>query len=162
MKKILIPAAFLLILNACNNSSNSTEQKKESVAEIIKDTVVTPMPAPSAGGCYMMVVSKDTAFMHLEDSTGFLSGHLMYKRFEKDSNKGVVTLSPEKDGKIHGWYNFASEGTQSVREIVFKVTDSTMAEGYGDVKMKGDTIVYKYPTVLKFEEKHPFKKTDCK
>ncbi|MEO7045251.1 MAG: hypothetical protein ABI091_08055, partial [Ferruginibacter sp.] len=134
MKKILIPAAFLLILNACNNSSDNKEQKKERVEEIIKDTVVTPVAVPSAGFCYMMIISKDTAFMHLEDSTGFLSGHLMYKRFEKDSNKGVVTLSSEKDGKMHGWYNFASEGTQSVREIIFKVTDSTMAEGYGDVK----------------------------
>lgn len=162
MKKILISAVLLLILSACNNSSDNTEQKKEPVAEVIKDTLVTAVAPASQGSCYMMVISKDTAFMHLEDSTGFLSGHLMYKRFEKDSNKGVVTLSPEKDGKMHGWYNFSSEGMQSVREIIFKVTDSTMAEGYGDVKMKGDTIVYKYPTVLKFEHKHPFKKRDCK
>ena len=162
MKKILIASAFLLILNACNNTSDNTDLKKEPVAEIIQDTVVTPVATAYSAGCYMMVISKDTAFMHLDDSTGFLSGHLMYKRFEKDSNKGVVTLSPEQDGKMHGWYNFASEGTQSVREIIFKVTDSTMAEGYGDVKMKGDTIVYKYPTVIKFEEKHPFKKRDCK
>ena len=160
MKKIIIPAAFLFVLNACNNSNNNVEQNKEPVAEITKDTVATPRP--SAAGCYMMVISKDTAFMHLDDSTGFLSGHLMYKRFEKDSNKGVVTFSAPQNGEMHGWYNFSSEGTQSVREIIFKVTDSTMAEGYGDVKMKGDTVVYKYPAALKFEEKHPFKKRDCK
>lgn len=162
MKKLILFIFVICIMYACNSSNNNTIEKKEPVAEMIKDSIVTPPAKISYAGCYMMVISKDTAFMHLDDSSGYLSGHLSYKKFEKDNNKGVVTLLPAEKNQLHGWYNFSSEGTQSVREIIFKITDSTLSEGYGDVKMKNDSVYFKYPTVLKFEEKHPFKKRDCK
>lgn len=89
-----------------------------------------------------------------------LYGTLEYRRFAKDDNKGTVVLLRTGD-KAVGWYNFLSEGMSSVRQIKFKITDSSFAEAYGDIEMRGDTAVYKFPATVNFEEKHPFVKIPC-
>ena len=134
------------------------EQKKESRAD---EVITTPTPNSSpTPGCYRMVIAKDTALMQLTKNGDSLQGTLAYRRYEKDSNKGTVTLHSSGD-KATGWYNFQSEGMNSVRQITFKVTDSSFAEAYGDIVLSGDSATYKYPSTLKFEDKHPFVKLPC-
>ncbi|MEP6713409.1 MAG: hypothetical protein ABJA37_13370 [Ferruginibacter sp.] len=157
MKRLSVPIFALCLLAACENKAS---EKKEELIIPAKDTVAMANTA-SYTGCYMMTIEKDTAYMHLDDSASYLSGHLSYNRFEKDSNRGSVTLKAEK-GKLKGWYNFMSEGQLSVREIVFKITGTSLAEAYGDVEMKGDSVFFKYPAALHFEDRHTFVKTVCK
>ena len=157
MKKLLTPVIALCMFAACENK---TAQKKGD-AITSKDTVVTTNTKPTFTGCYMMVIEKDTAWMHLDDSATYLTGHLNYNRFQKDKNRGSVTLKVVND-KLKGWYTFNSEGKLSMREIVFKIDGMSLAEAYGDVEMKRDSVFFKYPVTLNFEIKHPFKKIACK
>ena len=158
MKKIFAPIITLCIFCACENK---TAEKKEDDSITAKDTAAAAVSTPTLAGCYMMVIEKDTAYMHLDDSATYFTGHLSYKRFQKDSNRGGVILKAIDD-KLKGWYSFTSEGKLSVREIIFKITGTSLSAAYGDVNMKGDSVLFKYPVALKFEIKHPFMKTECK
>lgn len=139
-------------------SCTSESKKQDASQPVAKDTAAANI---SYSGCYEMIISRDTAYMQLADSGYFYTGMLSYKRFEKDSNKGIVSLSKEKD-HLSGWYTFQSEGITSVRQIIFKAYDGKLAEGFGEVGVVGDSAFYKYPVTLQFEETHPFIKVNCK
>ena len=158
MKKIFAPLIVLCIFTACQNKNT---EKIEDAEIIEKEKSTEAIAAPTLAGCYMMIIEKDSAYMHLDDSATYLAGHLSYKRFEKDSNRGNVILKADND-KLKGWYSFYSEGKLSWREIIFKILGTSLAEAYGDIEMKGDSVNFKYPVALKFEDKHPFIKTECK
>ena len=158
MKKLTILIIGLNLFEAC---INKTPDIKVETVIIAEDSTSSSKDSPTFTGCYMMVIEKDTAYMHLDDSAGYFTGHLSYKRFEKDSNRGTVIVKPDKD-KLKGWYSFLSEGQLSMREIIFKINGSALAEAYGEVEMKGDTVTFKYPATLNFEDGHTFKKTECK
>ena len=160
MQKIKI--ITLAIFFAGCNTATKTDVKKES--NIGNDTSLSMQETnadPSVAGCYQMIISKDTANLQLSGAGEQFSGVLNYKRFQKDSNKGTVTLLKKND-KLAGWYSFQSEGTTSIRAIEFKMMGDKLAEAYGDIGMRNDTAYYKYPAVLKFEEKHPFNKVNCR
>ncbi len=149
--------AMMIILIAAGCGETESRNKEEIVA-VIEDPVIS---FTSYAGCHQMVIDKDTAYMSLQAGGDSLYGPLEYNRFEKDSNKGTVILK-EKNNKLEGWYRFQSEGMNSVRQIIFKMNGDSLSEAYGDIEMKADTAMYKYPQTLQFEEKHSFKKTNCK
>ena len=143
----------MVIFSSC---VETVKEKKEPAQEkvAIADTA-------SLSGCYQMLISGDTALMNLTQNGEKLSGSLVYKRKDKDSNKGNVLLT--KTGqRAEGYYTFKSEGQTSVRQIIFKINGNSFAEGYGDIEMKNDTAVFKYPHALNFEEKHAFSIVNCK
>ena len=149
LKKLLIPT-FILIA-----SCSSHVDKKEipnTDKQILKQDI---------SGCYEMIISKDSAFMNINSDQNMVSGNLEYKRFEKDSNKGNFT-GTINENYIDIWYNFQSEGIISVRQIRFKIDGEKLLEGYGDVEQKGDTVYFKYPQTLKYEDDHPFTKVNCR
>ena len=111
-------------------------------------------------GCYLLIIGKDTARLQLEKLAASVKGRLSYKRYEKDSNDGIIEGSITNEF-IKGWYRFQSEGMFSVREIRFKITDNKLLEGYGDMGQHNDTAYFKYPTALQYEEKHPYSKVSC-
>ena len=154
MKKYLPAVITALLFFSCTENVN---EKKESKPEAIPKVAV---PA-SLNGCYQMIISGDTAFMKLEQNSDLLTGTLFYKRKDKDSNKGNVILNKIND-RAEGYYSFQSEGHTSVRQIIFKINNNSFAEGYGNIEMKNDTAVFKYPHALNFEEKHAFNKVNCK
>ena len=146
--------ASTLFFFSCSDTKN---EKKEPAPEKV-DKIAE---AASLDGCYEMVISGDTAFMNLTQNADRLSGSLVYKRKEKDSNTGDVVLT-KKDARAEGFYTFQSEGQTSVRQIIFKINGNSFAEGYGDIEMRNDTAVFKYPNALSFEEKNPLNKVNCK
>ena len=154
MRKYLFAFPPLLLFLSCSENSNEKVETKPITS------ATTAAPA-SLNGCYEMVISGDTAFMKLEQNNDLLKGTLVYKRKDKDSNKGNVLLT-KINNRAEGYYTFQSEGKTSVREIVFKIEKNSFAEGYGDIEMKKDTAVFKYSHALNFEEKHTFYKVICK
>jgi hypothetical protein len=153
MNRIILTALSLVLLYSCADKTG----KQEVAPPLAKDTVATVTYA----GCYEMIINKDSAYLQLADSGYFYTGKLIYKRFEKDSNNGIVSLSKEKD-HLSGWYTFQSEGMTSVRQIIFKAYDGKLAEGFGEITVISDSAFYKYPVTLQFEETHPFIKVNCK
>ncbi|MEJ7626343.1 MAG: hypothetical protein WKF35_05740 [Ferruginibacter sp.] len=154
MKMIFLYAILLLV------SCNSAKETGETDTPVVKDLNATTVTTLSTG-CYQMNIEKDTALMNISVDGNAVTGTLLYKRFEKDSNTGNISGKYE-NGKITGWYNFLSEGKSSVRQVIFKVSETGITEGYGDIEMTGDTVNFKFPHALQYEDQHPFKKMDCK
>lgn len=154
---VIFFGAFLFA--ACNSPEDKITTSGSTNDTLVKNDLV-PSPATSYEGCYQMVIARDTAYLELKQEGERFSGPLVYKRYEKDSNKGSVVLTQTND-RLEGWYTFQSEGMTSVRQIVFKTENNALSEAYGDLNVKGDTAFFKYPTTLQFESKHPFNKVNC-
>lgn len=156
MKKIFY---MILIFTSCNTKKTDTAVSKEISGAGNENPETAAIQISS--GCYRMIIDKDSAHMDLSVNGKEVSGDLNYKRFQKDSNKGSFNGTIDSN-KLVAWYKFQSEGMISVRQVIFKLTDKGLAEGYGDLEVKGDTAYFKYPHTLTFEESHPFTKVDCK
>lgn len=154
MKRAALPLIIIIVFISCKGNTDKNAQQAEKPAAVVTDTV-------DASGCYRMVISKDTAYMELTATGDSLQGPLSYRRFEKDSNAGIVRMKLNGD-RASGWYIFQAEGKTSYREIVFEYKGNNFAEGYGDTEMKGDSAMFKYPQTLRFEENHPFIRVPCK
>jgi len=150
---------FFVSLLAAGCSQNEKQTDSSNVAA--NNSAIATKDSYSMVGCRQMIIGKDTANIALQESGDSLYGPLEYKRFEKDSNKGIVCLL-KRNGRAEGWYNFQSEGMNSVRQVIFKLSGDSLSEAYGDITVKGDTAMFKYPHALQFEEKHSFVKTNCK
>lgn len=149
---LLISVVFLA---ACNSK---TETQSQKTADTLKNSVETS--AASINGCYISILKNDTATLNINENGSTVSGELIYKRFEKDNNKG--TFKGEiKDSLIIGDYTFQSEGKSSVRQVVFKVSGTNLIEGYGDINMNGDTANFKNISRLNYQDDQPFIKTNC-
>ena len=157
MKKnsYLILLSLLVAGCAQKEKQKSTGTVAANTSEIVTNTNY------SMAGCRQMIIDKDTAYIALQESGDSLYGTLEYKRFEKDSNKGKIHLL-KKTGRAEGWYNFQSEGMNSVRQIILKLRGDSLSEAYGDIVMRSDTVMFKYPHALQFEEKHCYIKVNCK
>lgn len=146
----------LLFISACNSQQdNSTDVANDTLKnskEIDKTSLIN--------GCYRSTLKKDTATLKINNDNGVISGDLVYNRFEKDSNKGVFK-GEIKDSLIIGDYTFQSEGRSSVRQVVFKISGTSLIEGYGDINMNGDTATFKNINQLNYQNDQPFIKTDC-
>lgn len=151
---------MLIALISCNGNPGP-ENTRENTTE--KDSSSTTVNAndKDISGCYQLIIEKDTALMKMTSAGDVVSGHLTYKRFEKDSNDGDFTGNIYPNGRMNIWYKFKSEGLISVRQVIFKINENALVEGYGDVTMQHDTAVFKYPTTLAYEENHPFIKVTC-
>ncbi|MCY7292639.1 MAG: hypothetical protein LH615_10725 [Ferruginibacter sp.] len=147
-----------LVCYSCTQGLEKTTTENET--EKVKKDSLTAIQNYTMDGCYMMTIENDTATMKVTQQQDSMTGSLVYKRDGKDNNIGSVSLVKTSD-RVEGWYNYQSEGKTSVRQIVFKTTSNSFAEGYGDIKMNNDTAFFKYPHALNFEEKHRFNKVNC-
>lgn len=143
-------------LYACDSNVKTKSTSSDSVAGSNK--IVPPI---SLAGCYQMIIERDSAFLQLKDSAGLLTGLLVYHRYEKDSNSGIFTGVVTRKNQLEGWYHFMSEGMISVRQVIFKISDNALSEGYGDIELRNDTAYFKYQSNLRFEVNHPFSKQVC-
>jgi hypothetical protein len=161
MKKFILTfVAASALLAACNNEEK-TVARADSTVVIPADTTVAKTPEPFRDGCYEYVKNRDTASLTLKLAGEEITGDLSYKLFEKDSNKGTIAGEIKGD-TIIAEYDFNSEGTRSIREIVFLKKDGKLYEGFGEVQTKGMKTVFKNRADLKFEESIVFDPTDCK
>ena len=155
---------FILIVCFVSACTSNTRKEKTVEGNEVKDVRVIDSNS-SIGGCYTSILKKDTSelvLQHKEQATS-VSGDLSIRNFEKDSNKG--TLNGEIKGDlIVAWYDYFSEGKNSVRQFVLKIQGDTLLEGYGNLLNKGDsdTLMFSNIGALKFLTEKPFVKRDCK
>ena len=149
MKKIY---PFLLFFTACNT--------QESGKTITMDKVKIVDKKSLSGGCYVMIKDKDSANMQLEIKGEKVTGILIYKIFEKDMNKGTIN-GVINDSLLDVVYTFQSEGIISNRQIVFKIKDDTLREGYGEITENKNGVIFIDISTLQFHDV-PFVKTSCK
>lgn len=155
---IVLGAAFVLF--SCNDNTRT-----DKIAPAPPDTPVlgkdenTPTPA-TAEACYAKMNNKDTVQLRISMNGSAVTGSLVYKIYEKDSNKGQL------QGTLHGDtliadYTFQSEGSESVREVAFLIKDSSATEGYGKVQEKNGRMVFTKPSALTFGKSMVLKQVPC-
>lgn len=113
---------------------------------------------PDLSGCYQMIIQQDTALLSLNHNGDSVTGSLSYHWHEKDNNDGSFRGAIRNDSLIVAHYTFQSEGVTSVRQIVFKIQDSTLLQGYGEIRVENDTAFFRDVDLVIFDTKHPFRK----
>ena len=127
---IVITATFF----ACNNAPQQGERPSEDSTAMVAEKT-----APLVGEqCYLFVASKDTYALKLNIIDTAVKGTAVFKNFEKDSNHGNVEGKIDGD-IIHLWYNFQSEGMNSVRELYFKKEGDKLVTGTSSEATRADT-----------------------
>lgn len=144
----------VLFALACNNN----ESKETSTADTIKTEDVKVMIPKQT--CYIGSLGQDTVTLKIERFPNVVTGLLEYRFNEKDYKKG------EFDGKLNGDtlvadYTFSSEGTKSVRQVVFLLQGDTAIEGYGEMEEKNGKMVFKNLNEIKFDGTLKFYRTEC-
>lgn len=150
-----IPCLFLF---ACQSA---TQGNTTDPVDTIATSVANSPVAADISGCYLAVLQKDTAHLHLQVSGTTLQGDLAYNHFEKDDNIGTIQ-GEINDNVITAYYSFQSEGSASVRQVVFKVEKDQLVEGFGEIIMKGDTAIFKDINYLEYPFRQVFNKIPCK
>ena len=156
--RILLLSIVVAAATACNNKDQTQETVTPSTDTPVDDShiAITPLPLD---GCYRLVINRDTARMRLNVVDSLVTGELKYHWFEKDRNEGSVK-GVIRDSLLILDYTFRSEGTLSVRQVVFKLSGTSLVEGQGEMTT-ADTVRYKDIYQLKFQHEHPFIKISC-
>jgi hypothetical protein len=156
--KLYFAAAAVLTMLSCqqsaSNSSHTTE--KDSSAATPATSIVAAGPQ-----CYTRISGKDTSYLQFETDNEVINGQLEYRIFEKDKNQGAIT-GTISNNIIEAEYRFMSEGTTSVRPVIFKLENNQAFEAIpSSFDNQGVPVFEKDQSKLKFEDA-PFTKGDCK
>jgi hypothetical protein len=142
MRKLILTLVVASTVLAACNSEEKTTATADSLTAAPADTSIVQTAQTFSDGCYAYIKNRDTASLNLKVAGEEITGDLSYKLFEKDSNKGTIAGEIKGD-TIIAEYDFNSEGTRSIREIVFLKKDGKLYEGYGEVETKGTKVVFK-------------------
>lgn len=154
MKKISL-ALLILVFTQCQNSdSNPTTENEDSINKQKPDMQV------AEADCYEWAKANDTVRLSLSRGTGVRNGLLVYDWAEKDKNKGKWEGQAAGD-ILMGWYNFESEGINSVRQVAWKLNGEELWPAIGEIKLQGDTAMFENPSQLKFDSSMAMKKIPC-
>lgn len=142
MRMYLFPvyAAFILFIS-CNQGEKNTKDTGSQHDSTGKLT--------SRSNCYKYAGVNDTILLNLIHTGDSITGTLAYDFSEKDDNSGIIN-GMMKGNILVAEYTFTSEGVRSVRQVAFKLEDSTMVEGYGETYMLNDKSYFKNTDSLHF------------
>jgi hypothetical protein len=165
--RILFFVFAVVFIAACNNNTTSTEESTDSTV-IQNNGNDQPVSSETSGknssanvsGCYWKILKRDTLAISLEQTDNSVTGKLNFNNFEKDASSGLVHGIVEGD-IIKLWYNFASEGMNSVMEIYFKKQGDQLFRGIGPVDAKGDTSYYTNHSDITYSQDQSFTKLAC-
>ncbi len=116
---------------------------------------------PIKTGCYGYAKDGNKITFQITRVDPLVQGTLIYDWAEKDRNSGSFNGTFEK-GVILGTYTFISEGTESSRELAFKVKDSSLLEGYGEVQSAGKMTSFTNTEALRYDERFKLTLGACK
>jgi len=114
----------------------------------------------SIKGCYLYTVNKDTFQLAITAvNKNDIEGSIIYNFHEKDDSKG--TFNGNFDGEtLKGDYTFQSEGSTSVREVIFKKTKTGFIEGTGEVTVVNNKAVFSQPGSISYENGIAFTRSE--
>lgn len=160
----LTPALLLILLLSVGACSNDTKQQAstEDAVHAGADAVTGfAEGSPFAvSGCYRMTQKRDTALLNLQVTDTLVSGDLVYHWNTRDGNKGTLK-GVLRDSLILADYTFQSEGMTSVREVIFKIKDSTLVQAFGELVPGKEKVSFRNRNTLQYLEKTPFLKISC-
>ena len=157
MKNIFPTLAMAATLFAsCTGGTSKKTQAK------IDSTIVTNTEKKAdSTSCYQYIKNRDTANLSINIIDSTITGILSYNLYEKDKNAGTI-VGIVKGDTILADYTFQSEGSKSVREVVWLKQGDKLVEGFGDIEEMNGKTKFKDLSKLKFDSSLVFTKSDCK
>ncbi len=149
-KKLIVLLLPVFIATACNNSENEKSNP---------DSINVDESKSSTTNCYLYTSQKDTVYLKLISDGDNVNGTLIYNYWEKDKNTGTIK-GKIKNNFLIADYTFMSEGMESVRQVVFKMENGFVTEGYGDVLLN-DAANFQNINSLEFPGTMKLIETDC-
>lgn len=139
---------LIICILATNIACNSTSTENTNADSAIDTSSIGEMKIQVPDMvCYSNINGKDTVYLKIEKFPNVVTGKLVYKLYEKDSNTGTIDGILKGDTLIAD-YTFMSEGQQSVRQVAFIITDSLATEGYSDMEKKMENSFLKMQVSL--------------
>lgn len=158
----IFTALLLLALLSCSGGEEAPPATEggSTVHGQATDTIVSSGEPVRLEGCYQRVVQRDTATLYLNIIGNNVTGKLVYNHYEKDDNTGSIK-GELRDNHIYADYLFQAEGGTSTREVAFKIQDTLLLEGVGEVEERNGKMVFRDSGKLRFDSTRPFRKVDC-
>jgi hypothetical protein len=150
---------YLITLNlvACNNSSDVQDDSTNTdTIRKIKHTAAAPL---DYSGCYRQIIGRDTILLQLVQDNDRFTGKMEFDNYEKDASHGLVKGHLE-NGNIVLWYDFTSEGMQSVMEVILKPVSSHMIRAVSSITNRADTVLLQHDK-LNFDLSNSLIRFDC-
>jgi hypothetical protein len=164
-----LTTAVVLLVSACggrstdatNTTRDTTAAGDSSLRSQSADGAAQSATSTGARTCFVGVTKKDTVVLSFAQSDSSVHGDLLYKFNEKDLNSGTIDGVMMGDTLVAD-YTFKSEGTSSVRQVVFLRRGNEMIEGFGDVEDNNGRMIFRNLSTLTFDRSVVVKQTDCK
>jgi hypothetical protein len=159
MKKVILVSAIVLsVFISCKKTTTTSTGSTEIAPSSPKEAEIVE---PSGNQCFASTVNNSTVELSFNvNSHQEVNGNLRYSLYGKDKNEGTINGNMVGDTLIAD-YTFNSEGTSSVRQVVFLQNEGTLIEGYGDVVEANGKVSFKDRKTLKFDPEHTLIKVDC-
>jgi hypothetical protein len=157
MRLVLIICCIVLL--SCNNNTATTTIKDENITDrnLVQDSTKA---VNRIDGCYIRILKRDTTLLHLQQDGKTVSGKMSFDNYEKDGSTGTVSGIIEND-VVKLWYNFQSEGMNSVMELYFKVADSSIIQGVGPMDNKADSAYFTDLSKIDYSKDQSLNKIEC-
>lgn len=153
MKKFMLLCSLIIAFTNCKDKTetNTTIEPSEKVESNTSTDVLQI-------GCYSYQDKRNSVTFEITKMDYNVKGHLEYHLAEKDANRGLFEGFLIEDILL-GDYIFQSEGTTSKREVIFKIINGQLIEGYG--RMDEEGICFVNTDHVTYSSTMPLTKTDC-
>ncbi|MCB0466496.1 MAG: hypothetical protein KDC78_12615 [Aequorivita sp.] len=159
MKKhlIIFTAFTTIIISSCKNKPKNEESEviTPEEADIMESDANFPEVA-----CYRYASEKDTVLLQMEKINNEVAGTLSYNYFEKDKNDGTFE-GTMVDDTLFADYTFGSEGSVSVREVMFIKKGNKLVEGFGEVEEVDGKMKFKDNSKFILNNAMPLAEINC-
>lgn len=158
MKSFIFLSFILLVISSCHNNdrNNNTPRTNSETTQPNENNLTIP----NLTGCYLRVLKRDTLALSIQQNDKIITGKLSFDNFEKDGSSGTVSGTID-DNILKLVYSFQSEGLHSVMEVYFKIEDSALTHGIGEVATKSDTTYYPHPNDISYPATNRLVKINC-
>ena len=157
--KHLFLFSMLFLLASCNNSGNSDKEVTKTNSGAAAPNQNNEIRS-DLSGCYLRVLKRDTLALSIQQNGKTVTGKLSFDNFQKDGSSGTVSGTID-DNILKLVYSFQSEGLHSVMEVYFKIEDSALTHGIGEVATKSDTTYYPHPNDISYPATNRLVKINC-
>lgn len=151
---------LLVLLAACGQSGNWGASESDSLHPNQGAAAAARKDGANLSGCYLQVSGRDSIRLVITQQKDSVFGTLQFDNYEKDASQGTVNGSWH-DGLLRLWYNFSSEGTQSVMLVIFKPVPDGLSRASGEYVSRGDSTWIREESGLSFPEKEVLRQVAC-
>lgn len=144
--KIISALTLVLALASCKQELKEKDQRTTEPSPIEWSD---KKPAVSEELIYQYSKNNDELVLKLLREGDSVRGTLIYNLSEKDKNTGTV-VGVFKGNLLIAEYEFMSEGVVSTRQLVFKVDDRALLEGFGDIEERDGKVIFKDVNKLQY------------